>query len=189
MKNYERLRDKGFADHVCAEHPRTTKTKGYNPHCAAAHETHGPNRALLARKGVTQPRRFMQKKFRTQIERMCSILDTLLEHDLQSLRQRHWIRGAIRQHSGSFLRLSGVVPKCTDAACVQLVEFLLVHRGPPLTIAKPSCALAPASICSHWHNSARIAKTDEGTEEPEYDAEKCTCQAKSGSRHLKTTEA
>ena len=28
MENYERLRDKGFADHVCAGHPRATKTKG-----------------------------------------------------------------------------------------------------------------------------------------------------------------
>ena len=28
MENYERLRDKGFEDHVCAGHPRATKTKG-----------------------------------------------------------------------------------------------------------------------------------------------------------------
>jgi rubredoxin len=28
MENFERLRDKGFANHVCAEHPRATKTKG-----------------------------------------------------------------------------------------------------------------------------------------------------------------
>jgi len=28
MENYERLRDKGFAAHVCAEHPRAKKAKG-----------------------------------------------------------------------------------------------------------------------------------------------------------------
>jgi rubredoxin len=27
MENYERLRDKTFAAHVCAEHPKATKTK------------------------------------------------------------------------------------------------------------------------------------------------------------------
>jgi hypothetical protein len=28
IENYERLRDKGFADHVCAAHPGATKTDG-----------------------------------------------------------------------------------------------------------------------------------------------------------------
>jgi hypothetical protein len=27
MENYERLRDKGFAGHICAEHPKARKKK------------------------------------------------------------------------------------------------------------------------------------------------------------------
>jgi len=28
IENYKRLRDKGFADHVCAEHSRAAKAEG-----------------------------------------------------------------------------------------------------------------------------------------------------------------
>jgi len=40
---YERRRDKEFAIHECAEHPRAKKSKRlHNPGCATARKSHGP---------------------------------------------------------------------------------------------------------------------------------------------------
>jgi hypothetical protein len=44
-----------------------------------------PAGLLLARKGITQPRRFMQKELRTHVKRVRSVLNTFLERYFQSL--------------------------------------------------------------------------------------------------------
>ena len=77
---------------------------------------YSPVGLFLACKGKTQPRRFMQKKLSTQVKRVGSVLNTLLECYFQSLPQRHRFCGAIRQHRGGNLRLIGVLSECAYAA-------------------------------------------------------------------------
>jgi hypothetical protein len=67
-------------------------------------------------KGVTEPRRLMQKNFCTSIDGVCHILDSLLERNLQSRGQWHGLGSTIRQHVGGYIRLSGVVSERTHAA-------------------------------------------------------------------------